>query len=163
MRDDRGNVWLTPPPPVGVLRAMNVVARPLLRSPLAKRFKGVMMLEFRGRRTGRAMTVPVNFHLVDGVPMAFTGAAWRHNFTDGAPVTVTHCGQQYTTTGTLVPLSPAAMGDAVRKSLDTGGSAQRMGIRTAKDHDPTAEELAALGPELGTAVIEFDFRPSVTA
>ena len=90
--------------------------------------------------------------------MAFTGAAWRHNFTGGVPVTVTHCGQQYTTTGTLVPLSPAAMGEAVRKSLDNGGSAQRMGIRTAKDHDPTAEELAALGrSDLGTSVIEFDF------
>lgn len=85
MSDDRGDVWLVPPPPIGVLRAMNVVTRPLLRSPLAKRFKGVMLLDFRGRRTGRAMTVPVNFNLVDGVPMAFTGAAWRHNFTGGCP------------------------------------------------------------------------------
>ena len=39
-------------------------------------------------------------------------------------------------------MSPEAMGVAVRKSLDTGGSAQRMGIRTAGDHQPTAAELA---------------------
>ena len=55
------------------------------------------------------------------------------------------------------------MGIAVRKSLDTGGSAQRMGIRTAQGHDPTAAELAALGPGLGTCVISFDFRPVITA
>jgi len=142
---------------------MNVVARPMLRSPFAKRLKGVMLLEFRGRRTGRAMTVPVNFNLVDGVPMAFTSAAWRHNFTAGLPVTVIHRGQKHMTTGTLMPVTPAGMGEAVRKSLDTGGSAQRLGIRTVKDHDPTAQELAALGPDLGTSVITFDFQPSNTA
>ena len=160
MRDDHGDVWLAPPPPPAVLRTMNVLTRPLLRSFLGKRLPGVMLLEFRGRRTGRAMSVPVNFNLVDEVPMAFTHAAWRHNFTGGAPVTVTHRGQVYETTGTLVPVSAQAMGAAVRKSLDTGGSAQRMGIKTARDHDPTAAELAALGPALGTCVVSFDFRPS---
>ena len=118
-----------------------------------------MLLEFRGRRSGRAISVPVNFNLVDDVPMAFTHAGWRHNFTDGIPVTVTHCGQEYQTTGTLIPMTPEAMGQAVRKSLDTGGSAQRMGIKTARDHEPTAAELAALGPALGSSVIRFEFRP----
>jgi hypothetical protein len=160
MSDDRGVVSLAPPPPPAVLRAMNVVARPLLRSPLGKRFNGVMLLEFRGRRTGRVISVPVNFNLVDGVPMAFTSATWRHNFTATVPVTVTYRGEVHVTTGTLVPMSAAAMGVAVRKSLDTGGSAQRMGIRTPRGHDPTAAELAALGPALGTSVVKFDFRPS---
>lgn len=160
MGDRTGDVWLTSPPPPLVLRAMNVVARPLLRSSLGRRFAGVMLLDFRGRRTGRALAVPVNFNLVDGVPMAFTQAPWRHNFTGGAPVTVTHRGEVYETTGTLVPVSAEAMGAAVRKSLDTGGSAQRMGIGSARDHEPTAAELAALGPGLGTCVIEFDFRPA---
>jgi hypothetical protein len=92
--------------------------------------------------------------------MAFTHAAWRHNFTSGIPVTVTHCGHVYQTTGTLVPMTPEAMGEAVRKSLDTGGSAQRMGIKTAPNHEPTAAELSALGSALGSSVIRFDFRPS---
>ena len=160
MKDVHGDVWLAPPPPPAVLRMMNLVTRPLLRSFLGKRLDGVMLLDFRGRHTGRAMSVPVNFHLVDGVPMAFTQATWRHNFTGGAPATVTHRGEVYATTGTLVPVSAEAMGVAVRRSLDTGGSAQRMGIRTARDHDPTAAELAALGPALGTCVVSFDFRPS---
>lgn len=160
MKPDKGVVWLAPPPPPRVLKAMNIVARPLLRSRLGKHFPGVMLLQFQGRRTGRVLTIPVNFHLVDGIPMAFTDATWRHNFRATIPVRVFHAGEVYTTTGTLVPKSPVEMGEAVRKSLDTGGSASRMGIRTAGDHEPTAAELADLGPELGRCAIELAFRPS---
>lgn len=161
MTDDKGSVWLTPPPPPppAVLKVMNVVMRPLLSSPLGRRVDGVMLLDFRGRRTGRRLKVPVNFNLVDGVPMALTDARWRRNFEGGHPVTVTHRARVFATTGELPPMTPQQMGHAVRTSLDNGGSAQRMGIRTAPGHDPTAGELAALGPALGTAVIRFDFRP----
>jgi hypothetical protein len=153
-------VRLAPPPPPAVLKAMSFVMRPMLRSRLGSRVRGVMLLDFQGRRSGRAMSVPVNFNLVDDIPMAFTNGSWRHNFTGGIPVTVTHCGQEYQTTGTLVSMTPQAMGVAVRKSLDTGGSAQRMGIKTAGDHEPTAAELAALGPALGTSVIRLEFTPA---
>lgn len=162
MPDAKGSVWLAPPPPPAALKAMNMVMSPLLRSPLGRRVNGVMLLEFRGRRTGRTIRTPVNFHLVDGVPMAFTEAPWRHNFAGGAPVTVTHRGVEYETRGTLVPMTPEAMAAAIRMSLDTGGSAQRMGIKTARGHEPTAAELAALGPAIGTSVISFDFTPSPT-
>ena len=151
-------MWLSPPP-AAVLKAMNVVMRPLLSSRVGRRIDGVMLLDSSGRRSGRTMKVPVNFNLVDGVPMAFTAAAWRHNFAGGAPVTVTHPGQVYRTRGTLVPMTPESMGEAVRKSLDTGGSAQRMGIRTVNGHQPTATELGTLGPSLGTSVISLDFKP----
>ena len=160
MSDKRGAVWLAPPPPPAVLKTMNLVMRPLLGSPLGRRLDGVMLLEFTGRRSGRTIKVPVNFHLVDGVPMAFTDAPWRFNFDGGAPVKVTHRGRVYETRGSLVPMSPEAMGQAVRKSLDTGGSAQRMGIKTARGHQPTATELAGLGPALGTSVVRLDFSPT---
>jgi hypothetical protein len=163
MSTTKGDVWLAPPPPPAVLKAMNVVMRPLLASPLGRRMNGVMLLEFSGRRSGRRIKVPVNFHLVDGVPMAFTDASWRFNFDGGTPVKVTYRGQVYETRGSLVPMSPEAMGQAVRKSLDTGGSAQRMGIKTARGHEPTATELAALGPALGTSVIRLDFTPPPAA
>jgi hypothetical protein len=48
---------------------------------------------------------------------------------------------------------------AVRASLDTGGSAQRMGIRTVRGHEASVDDLAALGPAIGTSVIKFDFTP----
>ena len=135
---------------------MNTVMRPLLTSRFGRRLDGVMLLEFEGRRTGRVYRIPVNYHSVDGVPMSFTDAPWRNNFAGGAPVKVTHRGRCHDTRGTLVPMSPVEMGVAVRKSLDTGGSAQRMGIRSPKGHEPTAAELAGLA--LGSCVIRFDFQ-----
>jgi hypothetical protein len=158
----KSGVSLAPPPPLAVLRTMNLVMRPLLASPLGRRLSGVMLLAFRGRRSGRQIKVPVNFLLVDGVPVAMTSAGWRYNFEGGAPVTVTYKGRAFRTRGTLVPMTPPEMGEAVRKCLDAGGSAQRMGIRSAPGHRPTASELAALGPALGTSVIRLDFDPSVS-
>ena len=159
MAEEKGNVWISKPPPIQVLTAMNVLMRPLLSSPLGKRMKGVMLLEFTGRRTGRTIKVPVNFHQVDGVPMAFTERPWRLNFSGGAPVTVTHRGQVRKTHGTLAPMTPEQMADAIKKSLDNGGSAQRMGIRTARGYELSATDLAALGTAIGTAAIRFDFTP----
>jgi len=155
----QGNVWLAPPPPPAVLKFMNLAMRPLVASPLGSRISGVMLLAFNGRRSGRRIRVPVNFHLVDGVPVAMTTAEWRHNFAEGLPVSVTHRARVHKTRGTLVPMTPDQMGEAVRKSLDTGGSAQRMGIKTAPGHEPTAAELAGLGPALGTLIIKLDFEP----
>lgn len=160
MPDDKGPVWMSPPPPIAVLKAMNVVMTPLLSSRLGKRISGVMLLDFRGRRTGRKIKIPANYHNVDGVPMAFTERPWRFNFEGGAQATVTHQGRTYRTTGTLVPMTPHDMAVAVHKSLSTGGSAQRMGIRTqVKGHDPSVQELENIGSELGTSVIRFDFTP----
>ena len=161
MPDDKGTVWLAPPPPPLALKAMNLVMRPVLTSRLGRRISGVMLLQFRGRRSGRRMKVPVNFNLVDGVPAAFTTAVWRKNFTAGAPVTVTHRGQVHQTTGSLVPITPEAMGLAVRKSLDTGGSTQRMGIRPHQaTHRPLGSSPGCAQP-LGTSLIRFDFTPSL--
>jgi hypothetical protein len=159
MSNAKGDVWIASPPPPAALKAMNVVMRPLLRSRLGRRVHGVMLLEFRGHRSGRTIQVPVNFHLVDGVPMAFTDASWRQNFASDAPVTVTHRGVVYKTTGMLVPMTPEAMAVAICKSLDAGGSAQRMGIKTARGHEPTAADLAALGPGIGSSAIRLDFVP----
>jgi hypothetical protein len=43
---------------------------------------------------------------------------------------------------------PREMGLAVHGSLDNEGSAQRFAIRAPKGHQPTAAQLAALGPAL---------------
>jgi hypothetical protein len=92
--------------------------------------------------------------------MAFTDRLWRLNFEGGAPVTVTHRGRVHQTRGTLVRVTPEEMALAVRKSLDSGGSAQRLGIKTkVKGHEPSVHELATIGAALGTSVIRFDFTP----
>ena len=53
-------------------------------------------------------------------------------------------------------VTPEEMAVAVRKSLDTGGSAQRMGLTVRPGHEPSVEDLAALGSALGSSIITFD-------
>jgi hypothetical protein len=90
----------------------------------------------------------VSFNLVDGVPMAFTDWAWRLNFSGDAPVTVKHRGQVRKSYGTLVPMTPEQMADAIRKSVDNGGPAQRIGIRTARGCRASAEDIAGDGDRI---------------
>ena len=58
---------------------------------------------------------------------------------------MTYLGQARETNGTLVSMTPEEMGAAERESLDHGGSAQRMGIKTVPGFEPSAADLAALG------------------
>jgi len=151
MSKPKGPVWVTAQPPLPVLHAVNRVMRPVLASPLGNRIRGVMLLEFAGRRSGRTIRVPVNYYAVDGAPAAFTDAPWALNFAGGAPVTVRHQGRVRRGTGTLVT-SPEEVGRGARKAMDNGAPPRRLGLGVAKGHDPSASELAALGPQLGSMV-----------
>ena len=155
MAEPKGNVWLVDPPPPAFLRVSNIVARPLLSSPLGGLFDRTMLLEFTGRRTGRKFKVPVSRHVVDGEVMAFTDSPWRWNFDGGAPVKVTFKGSSTQGQATLEHVTPERMGELARKSLDSGTDPRAIGVSTAKGHQPTADELAALGPKLGKAVIHL--------
>ena len=63
----------------------------LLRSPLHGIFsKNTMLLVFRGRKTGKVFSTPVDYlHLREGdVLTAFTDSPWQRNLLGGAPVTL---------------------------------------------------------------------------
>lgn len=155
MAEPKGNVWLVDPPSPTFLRVANIVARPLLSSPLGGLFDGTMLLEFKGRRSGRTIKVPVSRHVIDGEVVVFTDAPWRWNFDGGAPVKVTFKGSTTQGQGTLEHVTPERMGELARNALDAGEHPRVIGVGTAKDHQPTAEELAALGPKLGKAIVHL--------
>jgi hypothetical protein len=49
-------------PPVALFKIANYVVRPLLRSPLHPLLSGqLMLLAYRGRRTGREHTIPIGY------------------------------------------------------------------------------------------------------
>lgn len=149
------NVRLSPPPPA-LMRLLN----PLVRRVLSSRYLGgridqIMLLEFTGRRTGRRIRVPVALHLIDGVPMAFTHRPWRLNFTGGAPVTITHRGQVRRGRGVLLAATPEQVASALRAALDSGTSPFVLGLKIARSHEPTTQDLA----RVGTFLIRFDLEP----
>jgi hypothetical protein len=146
------NVRLNPPPPT-LMRLLNPVVRRVLSSRhLGSRIDQVMLLEFTGRRSGRRIRVPVALHLIDGVPIAFTHRPWRLNFTGGTPVTITHRGQRRQGRGVLLPATPEQVGSALRAALDSGTSPFVLGLKIARSHEPTTQDLASVGHSL----IRFD-------
>jgi hypothetical protein len=61
--------------------------RYLLRTPLHGIFsKSIMLLAFRGRKTGRVYTTPVSYLREGDVVTAFTDSPWQRNLLAGAPV-----------------------------------------------------------------------------
>jgi hypothetical protein len=148
------------PPPPRLMRMVNPLVRTVLRSRLlGARIGTVMLIEVRGRRTGRLIRVPVARHVINGEVLVFTGRAWRHNFERGAPVTITHRARRSEARGVLLDASPHEVGSAIRAALDSGTSPFVLGVTFPRGHQPTVAELGATGASL----IRFESREAGTA
>jgi hypothetical protein len=121
---------------------VNPVVRTLARSPAAGMTGAVMVLEFTGRRSRRRLAVPVIERRYAGAMYALTDASWAHNFTGGAPVTVTSRGRRWAGHGVLVE-ERAETAAVVRSAIETSG-ARGVGLHLPPAWVPTDDELCAL-------------------
>ena len=122
---------------------LNPVLRRLLRSPLAPRLPAPMaVLEYTGRRSGRAYATCVGVHEVAGGPVVFTEAPWRHNFAGGREVAVRRGSRRRTGRGVLVE-DPDAVVRALSEAVERVGPAG-MVLRVAPGHQITDEDLRRL-------------------
>jgi hypothetical protein len=136
------------------MRMINPLVRRILTNPwLGRRIALQALLEFTGRRSGHTIRVPVCLHMIDGVPTVFTERPWRLNFTDPAPVAVTHRGRVRHGRAVLLPATPQQVGTALRAALDNGASPFELGLKIGKSHDPTIADLATIA----RSVIRIDF------
>ena len=141
------------PPPAALLRVMNPTVRASLGRPLWRLFPSWMaVLEFSGRRSHRRLRVPAGLHDVHGTPTVFTDRAWRFNFAGGVPVTVVGRGKRRHGRGELVR-DRDAVGSAFVTALEHVRPSN-LGLAVDKGHQPTAQELAALGGDMIT--IHYD-------
>ena len=132
------------PPSKPVLKVLNPVLRRLLLSPLAPRMPAPMaVLEFAGRRSGRRFAVCVGVHEVDGGPVVFTEAPWRHNFADGRDVLLRRGGHRRPGRGLLVE-DPEAVAHALGQAVERVGPGG-LALRVAPGHEVTHEDLRRLG------------------
>lgn len=146
-------VRLAPPPPA-LMRRINPLVRRILTSPALGRHIGLQaLLEFKGRRTGKRLRVPVCLHTIDGVPMVFTERPWRLNFTDPVPVTVTQRGRVRHGRAVLLHATPQQVGTALRTALDNGAAAFEVGLKVGRGYDPTVADLSTIARSL----IRIDF------
>jgi len=138
------------PPDVGV-RVTNLIVRPLLRTPVARLFTPLALLEFKGRRSGDQRRIVVGWHVIGDVGFVVTPARWRANFIGGHPTTVHRRGTSLALVGRLVN-DPAAVASAINQLLDSGTSARSLALHVPHGHVIDSEDVVATD----RALIRFD-------
>ncbi|UXA18754.1 hypothetical protein [Mycobacterium sp. SMC-4] len=144
-------------PPGVILRTLNPVLRRVLRTPLGGRLTELMVVSFRGRKSGRQFEVPVSAHHLDGDLYVVLEAQWKHNFRDGADAEVTYQGQTTPMTGVLITDRAAVTDVAHRLTASYGAKkAQRMmGLKFADGRVPTQQEWTEAVDRLGIAAVKL--------
>jgi hypothetical protein len=131
-------------PPEGLLRAVNPALKFLLRTPLAgPARKQLMVLNFKGRKSGNPYSIPVTAHHIEGQLYALASATWTRNFRNGAAADVLHDGKTRAMHGELIE-DPAVVAELSHRVAETYGvkQAQRMmGLGFRDQRIPTVEEF----------------------
>src|SRR5262245_41917669 len=108
-------------PPEALLRAINPMLKFMLGTPLAGPMrKQLMVMNFKGRKSGRQFAIPVSAHRVDNDLYAIGSAAWKHNFRDGADAEILYGGQKTKMRGELIT-DPAVVADLSHRCAESYG------------------------------------------
>jgi hypothetical protein len=137
-------------PPRVVVRATNLIVRPLLRTPAAKLITPLALLEFHGRRSGQRRRIVVAWHVVDDLAFVISPARWRTNFDGGHPATVHHQGCSTTLIGTL-QTDPATVASAINRLLDNHATTRSLALHIPDGHTLDADDIA----DTHRALIQF--------
>jgi hypothetical protein len=84
----------------------------LLASPLhGIMSSNTLLLDFTGRKSGRALSTPISYYLRDGAAHCFTSQSfrWWRNLTNGQTVTLTIAGKEYQSVPEVVTDDTARM------------------------------------------------------
>jgi hypothetical protein len=145
-------------PPSALIRVVNPLLGVLLRTPFAgPARKQLMVVSFSGRKTGRRYSIPLSAHVIDDNLYALTGATWKQNFRDGAPVQVVYDGRTTAMRGELVR-DRAVVSDLLLRCAESYGvrRAQRMmGLKFRDDRIPTVEEFSEAVDRLHLAAVRL--------
>ena len=148
-------------PPEALGRVVNPVIKVLLRSPLHRAFsRHLMLLAFRGRKSGKMYEVVVGRHEVDGallVPTGTTGRLWRLNFRGGTTTEITLGGVRRRGWGELIE-EPNEVARIHQLLLDRIGlkNARRLGLKVNVNREPTDDELKSTLAGRGVVRIELE-------
>jgi hypothetical protein len=131
-------------PPEGLLRAFNPTLKFLLRTPFAgPARKQFMVLNFKGRKSGRPYSIPVSAHHIDNALYALASAGWTKNFRSGHAAEVLLDGKKTAMNGELI-VDPSVVADVQHRLAESYGvkQAQRvMGVGFREQRIPTVDEF----------------------
>jgi F420H(2)-dependent quinone reductase len=143
-------------PPDALMRILNPVTRRLV----ARGIGGgqVLVLHYRGRRSGRRFDTPAGYHRIDGRVLVFTNSPWRHNVTGGVDIEVTLAGHRLPARATLIP-DPHVVTDlyaALFERLGWQAAERRLGVKVLVRRQPTRDELLAAVRDSGLSAVEIE-------
>ena len=142
---------------------LNAVMRLLLRSPLhGVRSHRLVLLEFRGRRSGRVYRMPVSYwQQSDAHIVCLTSSDWSRWWVnlDGTDLSIVLRGTTRTAHATLVN-DPALRRTLVSEFLrHNAHDAHHYGVGRGPGGQPTAEDLQTLADSQSTKVISIALSP----
>lgn len=148
-------------PPKATYHVVNRVVRWLLTSPSRGRRVGehLLLLHLTGRRSGRALDVPVAFRdAPDGRLLVLTSSAWRVNLRGRPEVEVTLRGTRSAAAAELVEdhEQVARVYGALIEQVGPDKAGRRMGIRINVDRLPTHAELVDAARRDGLSLVYLD-------
>ena len=132
-------------PPEKLLRIANPMLRFLLGTPLAGPLRRqLMVMNFKGRKSGRQFSIPVSAHHIDGALYAMANAGWKHNFSGGADAEILLDGKTTRMHGEMIS-DPAVVADLAHRCAQSYGvkkAQTMMGLNFRDDRIPTVDEFA---------------------
>lgn len=142
-------------------RLINPVVRPVLRSPVHGLLSGaLMLLTFRGRRSGRSYTVPVQYAREGSTVIVYAGGSaektWWRNLAGGAEVTLRIKGHDLRGHAVAVMDDREAVADGLRIWLRRfPSSARRLGVARDPDGRPDPQDLARAAERIVIVRVEL--------
>jgi hypothetical protein len=127
-------------PPVWLFRALNPLVRTLLRSPLARILDGrLMLLTYRGRRSGREFTIPIGYFPWDDGVLSLSATRWWVNVRDAQPAQLLIRRQRQDATATVYDRPDEVAAHLEQFVARFGHKAARgLLLGLPRDRDPTA-------------------------
>ncbi|GAA4608339.1 hypothetical protein BJY16_006791 [Actinoplanes octamycinicus] len=116
----------------------------------------LVLLHFRGRRTGRDLEVVAGLHRIGGALHLATGSRWRHNFAGGTTAALTWRGRRRPAELRLVESLDATVAGYARLISEYGrtDAERRLGIIINVDRTPTGEEVRDAVRRCGLSLVE---------
>ncbi|BCJ47994.1 hypothetical protein GCM10010168_23530 [Actinoplanes ianthinogenes] len=116
----------------------------------------LVLLHFRGRRTGRDLEVIAGLHRIDDRLYIATGSRWRHNFAGGTPAAMTWRGRRRPVELRLVESDDTTTAGYARLISAYGrtDAERRLGIIINVERAPTGEEVRDAVRRCGLSLVE---------
>lgn len=133
-------------------RLINPPVKALLRSPLHRLLShNTLLLEFTGRRTGRALSTPISYHEANGHYHCFTsrGSRWWRNLVGSRPVRIRVAGRQFEAIPQVEQENREIMAIALRAFLlAVPRDAAHAGVRLDERGEPSESDIRRVVPDM---------------